>query len=194
MTEKCTVSFPIADGVLPKLTRLTRASNGSMVRCKGYKELAMIDMGVVPCLGSLRGKKLRMGRDLNLGHPWYLLILHQTVLGVMSLQIRLPSRCKWVQSSHLLQHLKTMSSGTTEWVILDVALSMGNCIPKWYYPSRVTSVASSIQYWPVIFWTWTVLQFADHYLHQIHTAQYLLDIAFFGRSRRFVAASVDSSP
>ena len=137
---------------------------------------------------------VRMRRDLNLGHPWYLLILHQTVLGVMSLQIRLPSRCKWVQSSDLLQHLKTMSSGTTECVILDVALSMGNCIPKWYYPSRVTSVASSIQYWPVIFWTWTVLQFADHYLHQIHTAQYLLDIAFFGRSRRFVAASVDSSP
>ena len=72
MTEKCTVSFPIADGVLPKLTRLTRASNGSMVRCKGYKELAMIDMGVVPCLGSLRGKNgegSKSGASLISPHP-----------------------------------------------------------------------------------------------------------------------------
>ena len=66
------MSFPIGDGALPKLTRLTRASNGSMVRCKGYKELAMIDMGVVPCLGSLRGKNgegSKSGASLISPHP-----------------------------------------------------------------------------------------------------------------------------
>ena len=56
MTVMCMVSFPMADRVLSKLTRLTRASNGSMASCKGYKELAMIDMGV-PSWGALRGKK-----------------------------------------------------------------------------------------------------------------------------------------
>ena len=161
----------MGDRPVPKLTRLTRASNGSMAWCKGYKEFAMIDMGV-PRRGALRGKKEEGSRSeafLNSKRThrliWrHLLIPQQTVLGVMSLQIRLPPPCKWVRSCDLLQPSRTILSGTTEWVILDNALSGGDCILKCYCPVRVKSLLPpppTIQYSLVTFWTWTAVQFAS---------------------------------
>ena len=81
----------------------------------------MIDMGV-PCLGALRGMNEEGSKSEATLNPTrthraisrHLLILHQTVPGVMSLQIRLPSSCKWVQSCDLLQRLRTISNGLTE--------------------------------------------------------------------------------
>ena len=55
----------------------------------------------------------------------------------MSLQIRLPCRCKWVQSRDLLRPREQSSAVGLSYI--GQCTLAGDCIRKWYCPHRVTS-------------------------------------------------------
>ena len=116
----------------------------------------------------------------------------------MSLQIRLPCRCKWVQSRDLLRASRTIFGCWPE-----LYWTMHSC--WWLYSQVVLSTPCHISQdphsisWPVTHsgggrYIFTICAIGLVLNSLINTGQDLLGVIVVGRSTRFATASVDSSP